>query len=220
MLPHIAVGGDWETLFTFVNTDRTPSSFRLAFYDDNGAPLPVNLSVVQPGGTVVSITGGGSLSRALAPGASVVVEASGAAVQAGSAQFSGTGNVSGFAVFHNLSSGQEASVPLNTGCAASCTLAFDDTNSLAAGIGLANSSISAAAVRAILRDESGNLITSKIINLAANGHVSEMLTNWLPAAANIRGTVEFDTPAGGLIDAVGIRATPTGAFTTIPVIAK
>ncbi len=220
MFPHIAVGGDWETLFTFVNTDLTPSSFKLTFYDDNGAPLPVNLSVVQPGGTTMSAAASGSFSQQLNPGASVILEASGAAVQAGSAQFSAVGNVSGFAVFHDVPSGQEASVLLNTGCAASCTLAFDNTNGLATGIGLANGSTSAAAIRAILRDETGNIVTSKMVNLPANGHTSEMLMTWFPAAQNIRGTVEFDTLAGGLIDAVGIRATPAGAFTTIPVIAK
>jgi sugar lactone lactonase YvrE len=220
MFPHIAVGGDWETLFTFVNTDTAASSFRLAFYDDNGAPLPVNLSVVLPGGTTTSAAGTGSVSQALPAGASVIVEASGAAVQAGSAQFFGTGDISGFAVFHNVSSGQEASVSLNTGCAASCTLAFDDTNGLATGVGLANGSTSAAAIRAVLRDQTGNIVTSKILDLPANGHTAEMLIGWFPAAQNIRGTVEFDAPAGGLIGAAGIRSTPAGAFTIIPVIAQ
>ncbi len=49
---------------------------------------------------------------------------------------------------------------------------------------------------------------------------SQVLTDLFPAAANIRGTLEFDTPLWGQIAALGIRATPAGAFTTIPVMTK
>jgi hypothetical protein len=38
--------------------------------------------------------------------------------------------------------------------------------------------------------------------------------------AGKRGTVEFDTPADGQISVLGLHATPTGAITTIPVLAK
>ena len=53
-----------------------------------------------------------------------------------------------------------------------------------------------------------------------NGHTSQVLTDWFSQAANIRGTLEFDTPTGGQIGALGIRATPAGAYTTIPVMTK
>ena len=42
-----------------------------------------------------------------------------------------------------------------------------------------------------------------------------------PVTANIRGTIEFDTPAGGQISVLGLRFTPpNNALTTIPAIAN
>jgi hypothetical protein len=46
------------------------------------------------------------------------------------------------------------------------------------------------------------------------------LTNSYASVAAKRGTVEFRTPAGAQISVLGLRATPTGAVTTIPVLAK
>ena len=121
----------------------------------------------------------------------------------------------GFAIFQNA--GQEAVVPLQAGSANSYTLAFDNTSGLVTGVALANSADQAAAVPLTLRDSTGETLTATTINLPANGHRSQVLTDLFPQAANIRGTLEFDTPAGGQIGALGIRATPAGAYTTIPV---
>jgi hypothetical protein len=41
-----------------------------------------------------------------------------------------------------------------------------------------------------------------------------------PATTGKRGTLELDTPAGGQISAIGIRADPDGAITSTPVIVK
>src|ERR1700734_3276024 len=42
-----------------------------------------------------------------------------------------------------------------------------------------------------------------------------------PATANKRGTIEFDTPAGGQISVLGLRFTPpNNALTTIPALAN
>jgi len=123
--------------------------------------------------------------------------------------------VSGFAIFQN--SGQEAVVPLASGNPSAQFLVFDNTGGLATGMALANGSGSPAAVPVTLRNEAGWWLANTTINLPANGHTSFVLTDYFPAAANIRGSVEFDTPAGGQVSAIGIRATPAGAYTTIPV---
>jgi hypothetical protein len=41
-----------------------------------------------------------------------------------------------------------------------------------------------------------------------------------PGRGRKRGTLELDTPAGWQISTLGIRATPGGAITTVPVLAK
>ncbi len=70
-------------------------------------------------------------------------------------------------------------------------------------------------------DGSGAVIATDAISLAANGHLAFTLaTDKYPATANIRGTIEFDTPAGTQIGALGIRIPVAHTFTTLPALAK
>jgi sugar lactone lactonase YvrE len=215
-MAHVASGGGWQTIFTLVNTGTTSATATLNFFGDDGSALSLPLSFPQTGTAATE----SSLSQAIPAGATLVIVTQGlnsGASATGSAQLTTNGQVSGFAIFQNTAAGQEAVVPLEVGSAKSYMLAFDNTSSLATGIALSNGSGQAAAVSATLRDATGATLTTTTINLPASGHKSEMLTDLFAAAANIRGTLEFDTPTGGHIAALGIRATPAGAFTTIPV---
>jgi hypothetical protein len=211
-LAHIASGGGWQTLITLVNTGSSPAQAQLNFVDEHGNPMTLPLLFPQTG--VVNTTS--SVSQALAAGASLLIQTQGLAAQAsqvGSARLAPTGAVSGFAVFQN--SGQEAVVPIATGAASSITLVFDNTNGLANGVALANSSGFQVAVPVTLYDDKGTTLGTTSIILPANGHKSFILTDQFPAAANIRGSVEFGS-GGGQISALGIRATAAGAYTSIP----
>jgi hypothetical protein len=132
--------------------------------------------------------------------------------------------VSGFAIFQIQASGQEAVAPLETRMPAAFVLAYDNTNGLATGVALANLTLMAANVSVVVRDDTGATLTSGQIQLAADGHISFMLTDpnlGFPATTGMRGTVEFQAPSGGRISALGIRAvTATNVITTIPVLAK
>jgi len=74
-----------------------------------------------------------------------------------------------------------------------------------------------------VRDDAGAIIATDAIAMAANGHFAFTLgTDRYPGALTIRGTIEFDTPAGAQIGALGIRI-PTSAahtYTTLPALAK
>ena len=72
----------------------------------------------------------------------------------------------------------------------------------------------------VLRDDTGANLGTATINLAALGHTSFILTSKYASVANKRGTVEFDAPAGTQISVLGLRATPSGAVTTVPVLVK
>ncbi len=219
-LAHVASGGGWQTIFTLVNTGATSANAALNFFDDNGNALALPLSFPQTGGATANES---SVSQTIPAGATLLIvtqgQDSGNSVT-GSAQLTTNGNVSGFGIFQNTAAGQEAVVPLQASTAGSYVLAFDGTSNLATGIALSNSSAQSANIAAILRDNTGATLGTTTVTLPASGHVSEMLRSLFPAAANIRGTVEFDTPSGGQIAAVGIRAMPAGAFTTIPVMTK
>ncbi|MGA3019207.1 MAG: hypothetical protein ABSF62_18950 [Bryobacteraceae bacterium] len=213
-LAHVASGGGWQTIFTVVNTGTASANATLSFFADDGSRLSLPLSFPQTSTTATET----SVNHTIPAGATLVIgtqgQPSGASVT-GSAQLSTNGSVSGFAIFQN--SGQEAVVPLEVSSANSYILAFDNTGSLLTGVAVANSSAQPAAVPATLRDDTGATLATTTISLPGNGHSSQMLTTWFPTAANIRGTLEFDTPSGGQIGALGIRATPAGAYTTIPV---
>jgi hypothetical protein len=88
------------------------------------------------------------------------------------------------------------------------------------GVALENISFQNATIPVILRNDAGAAIGSGSISLNAYGHASFVLSTQFPVTANIRGTVEFDTPPGGQISALGIRYTPLGTLTTIPVLAN
>jgi hypothetical protein len=80
-------------------------------------------------------------------------------------------------------------------------------------------------VPVIVRNDAGATIATDNLSLAANGHLSFTLGSSLPGfkysqTANIRGTLEFDTPIGAQIGALGIRIPIAHTFTTLPALAK
>jgi hypothetical protein len=211
-LAHIASGGGWQTIVTLVNTGGSPAQAQLNFLDEQGNPMTLPLLFPQTG----IVSSAPSVSQTLAAGASLIIQTQGLTAQVskvGSAHLTTNGAVSGFAIFQN--SGQEAVVPVATGAASSTTLVFDNTNGLANGVALTNNSGVPVTVPATLYDDKGTTLEASSINLPANGHTSFILTDRFPAAAGIRGSVEFGS-GGGKIVALGIRATAARAYTSIP----
>jgi hypothetical protein len=137
-------------------------------------------------------------------------------LQSGSAQLTATASVGGFAIFHVYPSEQEAVVPLETRNASSYLLAFDNTNDVSLSVALANVAVQPANISVLIRDDAGVQIGSGSLALSGSGHTSFVLPDLFPITAGQRGTVEFDTPAGGQISVLGVRNAPSGSITTIP----
>jgi fructose/tagatose bisphosphate aldolase len=140
----------------------------------------------------------------------------------GSAQLTTSGQVSGYAIFRYNPNGQEAVVPIESRNASSYMVAFDNTGGTVTGLALSLSSAQNANVPVILRNDAGVQVGTSSISLNANGHTSFTVdaAHGYPAAANIRGTLEFATPAGAEISVLGIRSPPALTFTTLPALAK
>jgi len=218
-ISHALFNGGFTNSFTLVNTGAGPASTTLNFFDESGTRMSVPLLLPQ---TSESLTAT-SLTRTLPAGGSLLVETAGQAsfpVTVGSAQMTTDGNVSAFGIFRWTQFQQEASVPLEQRNASSYVLVFDNTNNLSTGLALANVSSAPAIVTVILRNDTGALLQTTSINMSGRGHTSFMLPDMYPLAAGKRGTVEFVTPSGGRISVIGLRATPLGNLTTIPVMAK
>jgi hypothetical protein len=195
----------------------------LNFLDNNGNPLPLPLTFPPATSGVLAAT----YTQTISGEAQVVIQTagtSGQAPQQGWAQLVATeGSVGGSAVFgFTTASGmQEAVVPVGTRGQGAFVLPFDYTGGYATGVALANLSNRPVSVPVTLRDDSGaSLGEAQAIALPAYSHTSFMLSDSYPAVAGKLGTLELDTPAGGQISALGIRATPSGAITSVPVLAK
>ncbi|HSR08982.1 MAG TPA: BACON domain-containing protein [Bryobacteraceae bacterium] len=223
-IAHIATGNGWQTTFVLVNTGASAAQVHLKFFADvTGAPLSLPLSFPQAGGGATTVTS--SVNQSLAAGATLLVQSaaplSNPTPIIGSAQLTTNGNVGGFVIFRYNPNGQEAVVPLESRTANAYILAFDNTNGTATGVAINSVSSQAVNVPVIVRDDAGTQITTDILNLAPNGHLAFTLaTDKYPTTANIRGTIEFDTPSGAQIGALGIRIPIAHTFTTLPTLAK
>lgn len=201
-----------------MNTTAAPAEAAVNFYDYQGNP--VALPSTFPQAATQATQQVATWDQVLGSNALAVLDTrqTGTADTVGSAQLYAAAGVSGFEVFANLSSGQQAAVPLETRKAPSYLLAFDNTGALATGLAIANVASAAANVNVILRDDTGLQIGNETEPLDAFGHDSFMLSKWSETAGK-RGTVEFDTPPGGQITVLGLRVNGQ-ALTTLPVLAK
>jgi len=219
---HLASGGDgWQTTFVLVNSGTSAAPFTLSFYaDQTGLPQQLPLSFPQPGGGTNTMAT--SVTQVLPAGATRLIVSSGAPqLITGSAQLNTNGNVSGFVIFrHN---NQEAVVPLESRNAGAYILAFDNTSGTATGIAVNAVSAGQVDIPVTVRDAAGATIATDTITLNANGHTQfTLVTDKYPMTADIRGTIEFRTPAGSQIGALGIRIpnVPAHTYTTLPALAK
>jgi len=219
-MAQIAAGAGWRTQLTLLNTGTTSANAQAQFFDNNGNPLSLSVTLPQSPSTPAQQTA--TVSQTLAAGTMFLIqlnEPAGQATQVGSGRLTTSGSVSGFAVFDYDPTGQEAVVPLETRNAGMYILAFDNTNGLATGVALANESSQAANITVILLDDTGAPIGTNAISLAAAGHTSFMLAQSYPATAGKRGMAEFVTPSGGQISLLGLRANGN-AITTVPILTQ
>jgi hypothetical protein len=216
--------GNWTTTFTMVNNSTGTTQVHMNFFDDNGNPLPLPLIFPQSSPTAgAPVT---SFDHTLNAGQMLIVQTTGPATQAvqtGWAQLLYNGNVGAYAVFGQNTSGastQEAVVQLETRTTGSFVIPFDSTAGYATGVAVANISTTAANIPVIIRDDNGNVLQSTTLALAAHGHTSFALATRFSLTAQGRGTLEFQTPAGGQISVLGLRFPPGPAFSTIPSLGK
>ena len=217
----IAVGADWNTTITLINTGANAGHARLSFFGDNGSPLALPLAFPQePSFPALPAA---TLDRTLAPNATLVIDTAGLKTdpaQTGSVQLSTDGSVGAFNLYRWNFNNQEALAPLEIRNADAYLFPFDNTNGLVIGGAIANLSAHAVIIPVMIRDDTGALTGSGSVSLAGEGHTSFVLSALFAETANKRGTIEFDTPPGGQISVTGLRFTPSGAFTAIPVLVK
>jgi YD repeat-containing protein len=223
-MAQMSSAGGWDTTITLVNGGTSEANARLSFFDNSGNPLGLPLAFPQlppATGSLLAPT----LDRTLSANAQVVMESTGpdnAATLVGAGQLLSNGSVNGFGIYSNPTAHWNAVVPLETRDADRYILAFDNTGTLTTGVAVANLAAQEANVQVIIRDDTGAQIGNPTIPLGSLGHTSFMLNDpqlGFPVTNSSRGTVEFDTPPGGKLSVLGLRANGP-ALTTLPVLAN
>ncbi len=220
-LGQLASEGTWTFSLDTINLGASDNQVRFSFSDDRGNPLPIPLTFPQTAAPTAPLLAS-TLDRTINANAQLLMESTGpdsASPLVGWGQLLTNGSISGFGIFSNPRFHWNAVVPLETRDARSYMLAFDNTGSLVTGVAVANVSTQAAAVGVIIRDDTGSQIGVATVNLAAKNHTSFMLNQQYQVTAGKRGTIEFDTPIGGQITVLGLRANGS-ALTTLPVLAN
>jgi hypothetical protein len=227
-MAQLASAGSWTTTITLVNTGTMPAQARLNFFDNNGNPLllPLSFPASSGGPSPFVVLLASTLDRMLDPGAELVIQSTGPNNQptlVGWAQLLTNGTIGGFAVFSQAigNANQEAVVPVESRNASGYVVPFDNTNGSATGVALANISQQVVNSTITIRDDTGTVILSDTITLPAMGHASFNMTDrYGSMTANRRGTLEFRTPSAGQISVLDLRFNATGAFSTVPALAK
>jgi len=214
-LAQVAFGGGWYTALYFTNTGGSAASFNVAFFDDNGNPLPVP----APSGTNTTFNVN------IPPGGTGLIEApnQGSLVQ-GWARAELPEGVVGYGVFRQTTPGnpdQEAVVPLASTQSQRSFITFDNTSGLVAALSVLNPTDNSVTVTFTARQENGAAIgTPSTLILAPRNKRAFALSSQtgLTDTANRRGSVEVTTSSGA-VAVLGLRFKGT-AFTSTPAAEK
>lgn len=225
VLPQMAAGAGWDTEMYVTNTTGSAVSVELLFYADNGSVLSLPLTVTQQGVTLNTNTA--TLTATIAPNTTLAVDTGTlSGLAQGWVDVRSNGVLTAFAVFRYAPAGLsgkpgittpwEGTVPLQTQLSPTTLIVpFDNTNGFADGVALGNLSGSGANFTASFYDLNGNPLGSpQNIFLAANGHTAFVVNTQYAFTANTTGIMRITGPA---LMGLGLRASPYGTLTAVPV---
>lgn len=212
----VASGAGWKTTITLINLSMVTTNGQVNFYSDSGSALTLPLTFPQFGLT----TSASSQTFTLSPNESLVIDTEAAStLNVGWAAIQASGPLTGYSIFRQLLPGSidsEGTASFDSSTASSLTLPYNNTNGYRAGIALANQSASPAMITAILSDQNGGQLASTQVNLQAFGHTSFFLDELFSVSRNQLGVVQFQST--GPLSGVGLRFSPSGSFTSIPIV--
>ena len=216
----MVAGGFWDTTITLVNTAPTQVTVQVLFRVDDGSGFNLPLKVTQAGSNQTLTTN--TVNATINPNSTLQI-ATGALPSDiwGWGEVLASGPINGFAVLRSTPPSDkpsEATVPMQAQYPSTVALAYDNTGGYKLGVALANLSSNAGNIAATAWDANGAQLGTQQIPLAANGHTAFLITDKLGFTAGNRGVVLFQNLSGGGVSALGLRFSPAGPFTSMPVI--
>jgi uncharacterized protein (TIGR03118 family) len=211
----LASGGGWKTTITLINLSANTVNAQINLYGDNGSPAVFPVSFPEFNSTSMASS---SVSVSVGPNDSMVIQSAAAASMAvGWADVLASGPLSGYLAFEATSPlDSQGTVPLDGRLATSMLMPYDNTAGYQTGVALANQSSAAQAVTVTLFDQNGVQLSSSKMNLPAYGHSSFFLNSQFSKSANQLGIMQVQGSGG--ITGVGLRISPQGSCTSIPII--
>jgi len=209
----LAAGADWTSVLFLTNPKGTASNNQLAFYDDEGRPLPISVNAhpAAPG-----------VSSNIQPQGAVTLSAGGnGSLVSGSARVHASGAVGGVLSLTSPGlgvAGVGASIP-SDGFIAPVTRSATESSST--GVAIASTGLPVK-VTLTLRDEKGKPVSGggATLELSANGHLARYLEQLFPDAdtREFRGAVTATAEGGSIVGAVLEFHSKAGQITALPVI--
>lgn len=215
-LPHIALGGDWQTKVVITNTSGTAADVSLYYFADSGAPLILTVDGAVADHTDLLVPAGGS--REVAPQGSVGGWAALIYTNAGI-------KAQGIFLWHSPGDPPEkyteAAAPVISQAGVSCivplpaastySMPYDETEGRFSGYGFANTSSTATTLTLTFYGPDGQVVGGYTEPLAGFAHDAFLLKDKVPAVAGSKGMV---TIGGTGVVPLGFRFTPYYTFTT------
>jgi sugar lactone lactonase YvrE len=218
VLAHVAAGGGWSTTVYLANVTSNQIAVAITIRTDDGTALNLPLTVTQQGASQNLTTS--TVNTTIGPNSTVVLEMGQQVSEliTGWADVATSGPVNGFAIFRSTAGAiSEGTSPLQTQFQSKLDLPYDNRSGFVTAIALANVSAAAATLTANVWDSTGVSLGTQSITIPAGGHTAFVLPDKLPQTAGLQGLVQFQSSAGNLA-AVGLRVSPQGTFTSVPVI--
>jgi hypothetical protein len=219
VVPQFVEGSYWSTGITLVNMDTRTLTATVYFIADDGSDLSV--PIVGLGNSVRAIDITLPVMNTITiqtPGTTASLKQGYAYIERDAAD----AGLGGFAVFRQSIPGKpdsEAVVPIVNEFDDRFVLLFDNTNGFSTGVAIANSDSQTEAIPITIRDEDGQVLTTKTIMMNGYAHIAGSLPAMWPETAGKKGSIEFRVNGWGA-GVLGLRFHPSGAFTSFHVISN
>jgi hypothetical protein len=232
LFAHVAVGGGWNTVFTFVNTGTSSVAGNLILTANDGTPM--NVAVADPavnpqagttGGPVEAV--GSSVPISIPVGGVTVLAATplstSGSTQTGWARIESSGGqlggVATFQLFDAKGNLTTTAGVLSADAVAAATIPVDndDSQNRQVGYALANPGTAPLTVKAVVVDSAGSVKSSFNIQLAAGGQTATFLWQNDASLLKFRGSLVLIAQGTTNFSVVALVQNGT-LYTVIPVI--
>lgn len=219
VLSHIPAGGGWDTTITLINTSSVGVAITVLLRADDGGALTLPLRITQQGASRTTVAN--TLNATInSNGTILIATGERANTVVGWVDVLSSAPVNGFAIMRYAPTNDkpsEATVPLQAQFPSSLTLAYDNTAGYVMGAALVNLASRSATINATIWDENGSRLGVQQITIPGGGHTAFVLPDNLSLTTGRRGTIQFENTSGG-VAGLGLRFSPAGPFTDVPVI--